>query len=138
MTTAVDMGNVYQGIYTALAADFATTSIGTAFYYGTAPETVALPLAVFSAVDWTPATDTFTSDGFRARIQVTIMGTEDAGVAALMDIADTVRGARHRLATLSMTGHTLQGFELAIERGPFREGDGWRIDLDFIVTGYAD
>lgn len=92
------------------------------------------PYAMMSIVDevWD---DTFTTQGYDIRVQVTIWDEEDAGPKAVMEHADKLRARIHR-QTFTVTGHNNMAAIVDITRGPLKEDDAFRMDADIRLRGF--
>jgi hypothetical protein len=104
-------------------------------WFADAPARTDEPYAVVSFVD-TSQMDTFDADGFELVFQVTIYGTKASGPRAVMDTADALRGRVHRVSWATSGFAMMQG-SIDQERGPSREGEQWRYDVDVRVMGFA-
>lgn len=126
-----DVGAILQAMRTAaLASDFGTT-FGSRLFLGEAPPATALPYAVADVIDIVPFRD-FDSDGGEMRVQVSMVGPDDAGMATVAEYATDLRANLSR-APLTVSGLDVLGVDYDISRGPFRDGDRWRVDADYII-----
>ena len=134
VTTPVDVvswGDILQAIRVkALASDFAT-AFGVRMFISQAPPGAELPYAVMVPVDTVPFS-TFSVDGGRLRLQVSLYAADGSGSIILAKYATYLRKNLSR-APLTVTGFEVLGVDYDIERGPFRDGDRWRYDADYIV-----
>ena len=127
----VSWGNILQSMRVkALASDFATV-FGVRLYISQAPPRAPLPYGVIVPVDMVPFS-TFGKDGGQLRVQVSLYGADDLGPITLSRYATFLRKNLSR-APLTVTGFEVLGVDYDIERGPFRDGDRWRYDADYIV-----
>ncbi len=133
---ALDLARIWNGLYTQLttASTFATLT-GGRVYFGHAPARTTVPYAVVDFVDKV-AVDTFESDGYEIRAQVTMYGTKAAGPRAMVDIADAMRDQVQRQRWVVATTEQMAAV-VDVERGPTRESELWRYDADVMLTGFA-
>lgn len=114
----------------ALANDF-SAAFGVRLYITQAPPGAVLPYGVVVPVDLIPFS-TFGKDGGQLRLQVSLYVADASGSIILSQYATYLRKNLSR-AALSVTGFEVLGVDYDIERGPFRDGDRWRYDADYIV-----
>lgn len=127
----VSWGNILQAFrIKALASDFASV-FGVRLYVSQAPPASPLPYGVVVPVDLIPYS-TFGNDGGQLRLQVSLYVEDGAGSIILSQYATYLRKNLSR-AALSVSGFEVLGVDYDIERGPFRDGDRWRYDADYIV-----
>lgn len=93
-----------------------------------------MPYAVVNQIDKVPV-DTFDSDGYRIRWQIALYSPKASGSRAATDVADDLRVIVHK-TTWAVAGHEQMKATVDIERGPFRESELWRYDVDIITEGF--
>lgn len=126
-----DVSAILQALRTlALTNDFGTT-FGSRLFLGEAPPATELPYAVADVIDIVPFRD-FDFDGGEMRVQMSMVGADSAGMATVGGYASDLRANLSR-ASLTVSGLNVLGVDYDITRGPFRDGDRWRIDADYII-----
>lgn len=113
-----------------LASDFASV-FGSRVYVVQAPPRPELPYAVLSIIDTVPFRD-FDNDGGLMRVQVSMIGSDSGGPAVLGTYSSYLRKNMSR-ASLTVSGLDVLGVDYDVDRGPFRDGDRWRVDADYII-----
>lgn len=127
----VSWGNILKAFRTkALSSDFSDV-FGTRMFLMQAGPDTTLPYAVAVPVDMSPFS-TFSEDGGLLRVQVSIYGADSAGGIILSEYATYLRKNLSRVV-LTVSGFEVLGVDYDIERGPFRDGDRWRYDADYII-----
>lgn len=114
----------------ALTSDFADV-FDVRMYVAQAPPHAALPYATIVPVDLVPFS-TFGKDGGLLRLQVSIITADESGPIIGSLYATYLRKNLSR-ASLSVIGFEVLGVDYDPERGPFRDGDRWRYDADYII-----
>jgi hypothetical protein len=133
---ALDIANIWTAYYTHLtAASTFATLVGGRVYMDNAPARAALPYAVVSFIDKVQV-DTFDANGYEIRTQVTMYSAKADGPRAVIDIGDALRDRVHRVKW-TPTGHAQMVAVVDVERGPERESELWRYDVDVMLTGFA-
>lgn len=128
---AWDSGLVAQAVRTqALSGAFAS-SFGSRLYVGEAAPRASLPYGVILIVD-SRNDSTFEKDGTVIRLQVSLFGSEAGGPVIVGGYAASLRTNLSR-SRPSVAGLTMLGVDYDIQRGPFRDGDLWRVDADYFA-----
>jgi len=131
VTPAVSWGEILKAFrIKALAGDFAS-AFGVRLYIMQAPPAAVLPYGVVTPIDMVPYS-TFSKDGGLLRLQVALYAADDAGGIILSQYAAFLRTNLSR-AAMPVSGFEVLGVDYDIERGPFRDGDRWRYDADYII-----
>lgn len=127
----VSWGDIIQTFrIKSLSGDFADV-FGVRMYVSQAPPNSPLPYCVVVPVDMVPFS-TFSKDGGLLRLQVSLYVDDSGGSIVLSQYATYLRKNLSR-TDLNVTGFEVLGVDYDIERGPFRDGDRWRYDADYIV-----
>jgi hypothetical protein len=122
---------IIQAFRTAsLTSSFASV-FGSRVYVVQAPPRPELPYAVLSIIDTVPFRD-FDNDGGLMRVQVSMIGSDAGGPAVLGTYSSHLRKNMSR-ASLTVSGLDVLGVDYDVDRGPFRDGDRWRVDADYII-----
>lgn len=93
-----------------------------------------MPYVVMSLVSLVNL-DGLQNDGFSARFHFTCYAETTA--AAAQGIADKLLARLHRGGDLAISGHTNMHPFLDLMLGATQEEEAWRVDLDFIIEGFA-
>lgn len=132
----VDVENIWVGLYTQLttASDFHTAFAGRVYYVEAPSHDLTHPYAVVSVVSNTPLR-TFPKDGYEIVYQVAMFDDLDSGAQAASANGDLLRAQVDR-QKWSATGQDQMTAGIVAERGPDRDGEAWRYDVDLSVMGY--
>ena len=133
---AVDIEHIWAGLYARLtaASDF-YTAFSTRVYLGQAPgHPVTYPYAVVTTVSDIPLRS-FPKNGYEILYQISMWATLDGGAQAASGNGDKLRAQVDR-TTWSATGQAQMAAVVVAERGPDRDGESWRYDIDIRVMGY--
>lgn len=93
------------------------------------------PFLVWQMISGVPF-ETMDANGYDLRVQFTAYAHLDAGPDSALDVIDALRERLHRQRFL-VAGHDTMTVVMDQPRGPMREDEGWRVDVDAFVRGFA-
>lgn len=144
MATGTIIVDVIDSLFTYLTADstFNTALGGQSskagrIWFAQPKRNATFPYCFYDIIDNSAEVDTFADDSYRMRVQFTVYDTATSvkGARTVADIIDKLRARLHR-ARFTVTGHQQMGAALDNERGPVREEQTWRMDADYMITGW--
>ncbi len=141
MPNAIDVANVLDGFYSRMTAhsDFNTSLGGSAsaagrLVLGQARADETMPYAIYNLISVDPF-DAFDRDGYEALVQLAIYTDAESSTGRACEvIADEARERIHR-QSFTITNHANATGYAGQTRGPIREGNAWRTDIDFTLQG---
>ena len=138
---AVEITKVLTGLFDHLKSDSewntalgGTNTTAGRIWFNLADQDETLPYAVFSLVS-SLASDSFPHDGYDLRVQIEVYESMENGPEVLLTHMDNLREHLHR-HRFGVQSHDQIAAEEDIMRGPFTDGDAWRMDADYIIRGF--
>jgi hypothetical protein len=128
---AYDLGAVWAALRSATLTGTAATTYSGGMWWGQAQPEAATPYITGELAAAT-SLRTFAAEGFDLTVQLSLWHGLDAGAAAAADGAAAVRTNVGR-TVLTVAGLESIACYVTAERGPVRDNDLWRVDLDLTI-----
>jgi hypothetical protein len=128
---AYDLADVWAALRTTALTGTAGTTYTGGMWWGQAQPEAATPYVTGELASLT-SLRTFAAEGFDLTVQLSLWHGLDAGAAAAAAGAAAIRANVGR-TVLSVTGLEDIACYVTNERGPLRDNDLWRVDLDLTI-----
>lgn len=128
---AYDLADVWAALRTATLTGTAATTYTGGMWWGQAQPEADTPYITGELAAAVPLR-TFASEGYDLTVQLSLWHGLDAGAAAAAAGAAAVRTNVGR-TVLSVSGQDSIACYVTNERGPLRDNDLWRVDLDLTI-----
>jgi len=129
--TAYDLRDTFTALRTAMLVGTAGTTFGQRVYLALAPARTEAPYVQVQLVTL-DAERTFDQEGYSSTVQLSAYFPLSTGPAAAAAGAAALR-ANVGKTKLTIAGQTNLTCHAARERGPFRDSDLWRVDIDLTI-----